>query len=106
MSLKLNADLEALKGLYEYDSSFEAGKGYPLNQASSKVGLNNSVLRLSRFYKFKQFFARRQTCYHDTSVYYEVTSLIQRHGGNVLKYVGIAVIAFFTLSSKQDHCLH
>ena len=59
LSLKLNADLEALKGLYEYDSSFEAGKGYPLNHASSKVRLNNSVLRLSRFYKFKQFFARR-----------------------------------------------
>jgi hypothetical protein len=53
-----------------------------------------------------KFIARRQTCYHDTSVYYEVTSLIQRHGGNVLKYVGIAVIAFFTLSSKLDHCLH
>jgi hypothetical protein len=30
-------NLQALKRLHEYDSSFEAGKGFPLNHASSKV---------------------------------------------------------------------
>ena len=54
----------------------------------------NCVRGLSQFYPYNHI-ACRQTRYHNTRFSYEVTSVIQSHGGYVLKYVGDAVIGFY-----------
>lgn len=92
---------KALKRLHEYDTSFEDGKGYLLNHASSKVRLIIMFVDLVGSTNMSMTLPVDKLVTIIRAFSYEVTSVIQSHGGYVLKYVGDAVIAFFPSSSDR-----
>ena len=92
---------KALKRLHEYDTSFEAGKGYLLNHASSKIRLIIMYVDLVGSTNMSMTLPVDKLVTIIRAFSYEVTSAIQSHGGYVLKYVGDAVIAFFPSTSNR-----
>jgi adenylate cyclase len=86
----------ALKRRYQYDSSLKDSQGFLLNNVNSKISLvimyadlvgstNMSMtLPVDKFVTIIRAFT------------YEMTCIVRSYGGYVLKYVGDAVIAFFS----------
>lgn len=79
---------KALKRLHEYDTSFEDGKGYLLNHASSKVRIIIMFVDLVGSTNMSMTLPVDKLVTIIRAFSYEVTSVIQSHSGYVLKYVG------------------
>jgi class 3 adenylate cyclase len=96
---------KALKRLHDYDSSFEAGREYLLNHSISKVRLIIMYVDLVGSTNMSMTLPIDKLVTIIRAFSNEVTTVIQSHGGYVLKYVGNAVIAFFPSSSNRiaDH---
>lgn len=86
---------KALKRLYEYDSTLEAGQEYLLNHVSSKVRLIIMYIDLVGSTNMSMTLPVDKLVTIIRAFSYEVSSVIQCYGGYVLKYVGDAVIGFF-----------
>ena len=86
---------KALKRLHEYNTTFEAAKGYLLNHASSKIRLIIMYVDLVGSINMSMTLPVDKLVTIIRAFSYEVTAVIQSQGGYVLKYVGDAVIAFF-----------
>jgi class 3 adenylate cyclase len=96
---------KALKRLQDYDSSFEAGKEYLLDHASSKVRLIIMYVDLVSSTNMSMTLPVDKLVTIIRAFSHEVTSVIQSHGGYVLKYVGDAVITFFpSISNRIAAC--
>lgn len=87
-----------MERLYEYDPNFEDGKGYLLNHARSKVRLIIMYVDLVGSTNTSMTLPVDKLVTIIRAFSHEVTSVIQSHGGYVLKYGGDAVIAFFPSS--------
>ena len=92
---------KALKRRFQYESSLKAGQAYLLEHVRSKTPLvilyadivgstdMSMTLPVDKLSTIVQAFT------------YEMTTVVENHGGYVLKYVGDAIIAFFPSSYNK-----
>lgn len=101
LSLKLKVGFGKLWRDYTNMTSFEDGKGYLLNHASSKVRLISMYVDLVGSTNTNMTLPVDKLVTIIRALSYEVISVIQSHGGYVLKYGSDAVIALFPSSSDR-----
>jgi adenylate cyclase len=89
-----------------YDSTLEAGKEYLLDHVSSEVRLIVMYIDLVGSTNMSMTLPVDKLVTIIRAFSYEVCSVIQSHGGYVLKYVGDAVIAFFPSGYDSIRACH
>jgi adenylate cyclase len=87
---------KALKRRYQYDSTVKPGQDFLLNYVNSKVSLVIMYADLVGSTNMSMTLPVDKMVTIVRAFSYEISSIVQSHGGYVLKYVGDAVIAFFT----------
>jgi adenylate cyclase len=102
---------KALKRRYQYDSTVKPGQDFLLNYVNSKVSLVIMYADLVGSTNMSMTLPVDKMVTIVRAFSYEISSIVQSHGGYVLKYVGDAVIAFYTSGynnllscDKAVHC--
>ena len=86
----------ALKRDYQYDSSLKPSQDFLLNHVNSKISLVIMYADLVGSTNMSMTLPIDKMITIIRAFSYEMTSIVRSYGGYVLKYVGDAVIAFFS----------
>ena len=86
----------ALKRHYQYDSSLKPSQDFLLNHVNSKISLVIMYADLVGSTNMSMTLPIDKMITIIRAFSYEMTSIVRSYGGYVLKYVGDAVIAFFS----------
>jgi class 3 adenylate cyclase len=90
-----------LKEKYQYDSSIKRGQDFLLKHVNSKVELVVMYADLVGSTKMSMTLPAEKMVTIIYAFSYELSSIIESHGGYVLKYSGDAVISFFPSSFNK-----
>jgi class 3 adenylate cyclase len=88
--------LKALEGQYLYDSSLKDSQAFLFNHVNSKVSLVIMYADLVGSTNMSMTLPVDKMVTIIRAFTYEMTCIVRSYGGYVLKYVGDAIIAFFT----------
>jgi len=91
----------ALKRRYQYDSSLQPAQNYLLDHVSSKIPLVIMYADLVGSTNMSMSLPVDKLVTIIRSFTQEMSSVVESHGGLVLKYVGDAIIAFFPASYNR-----
>jgi adenylate cyclase len=85
----------ALKRRYQYESNLKPAQEFLINYINSKIPLAIMYADLAGSTKMSMTLPVNKMVTIIRAFLYEMSYIVQSHGGYVLKYVGDAVIAFF-----------
>lgn len=91
----------ALKRHYQYDTSLKPGQQYLLDHVSSKIPLVVMYADLVGSTNMSMTLPVDKLVTIIRAFTHEMSSVVESHGGYVLKYVGDAIIAFFPASYNK-----
>ena len=91
----------ALEERYQYDTSIKHGQNFLLKHVSSKIPLVIMYADLVGSTKMSMTLPVNKLVIIIRAFSHEISSVIESHDGYVLKYVGDAVIAFFSSSFNK-----